>query len=118
MPAQLSHRDTRAHFLALADEALSAETAREVRSHLDACGECARGWQAYSRTVLRVRQVERHRAPGALASRVMTRVKRQRRLGLRGLVLAHAHHRLPVEVLIPVLLAAAVAAYLMLVSSP
>ena len=117
MPAQLNHRETRAHFLALADEELPAETAREVRSHLDTCGECQRGWQAYSSTVLRVREVPRHRAPPALSSQVMARVKRQRRSGLRGLRMMHANYRLPVEVLIPVLLAAAVAAYL-IISAP
>lgn len=117
MPAQLSHRETRALFIAFADEELPADTAREVRSHLDTCGECQQGWQAYSSTVLRVRQVPRHEAPPALASQVLARVKRQRRSGLRGLNLMHAHYRLPVEILIPVLLAAAVAAYL-IVSSP
>ncbi|ATB38096.1 transmembrane transcriptional regulator [Cystobacter fuscus] len=117
MPAQLSHRETRALFIAFADEELPADTAREVRSHLDTCGECQQGWQAYSSTVLRVRQVPRHKAPPALASQVLARVKRQRRSGLRGLQLAHAHYRLPVEVLIPVLLAAAVAAYLLVSSS-
>ncbi|MET0405708.1 MAG: anti-sigma factor [Cystobacter sp.] len=117
MPAQLNHRETRALFIAFADEELSAETAREVRFHLDACGECQRGWQAYSTTVNRVREVPRLQAPPALASQVLARVKRQRRFGLRGLQLAHAHYRLPVEVLIPVLLAAAVAAYLLVSQS-
>lgn len=114
MPAQLSHRETRALFLALADEDLPAEKAEAVRTHLDGCGECQRGWQSYSNTVLRLREVEKQKAPPALASRVMTRVKRQRRFGLRGLHLAHAHYRLPVEILIPLLLAAAVGAFLLM----
>lgn len=114
MSAQLSHRETKALFVALADEELPAEKAREVRSHLDGCGECQQGWQRYSSTVLRLRQVEKQKAPPALASLVMTRVKRQRRFGLKRLHLVHAQYRLPVEILIPLLIAAAVGAYLMM----
>jgi anti-sigma factor RsiW len=114
MPAQLSHRETRALFIALADEELPATKAEAVRTHLDGCGECQQGWQRYSNTVLRLRQVEKQKAPPALASRVMTRVKRQRRFGLKGLHLAHAHYRLPVEILIPLLLAVAVGAFLLM----
>ncbi|WP_434389399.1 anti-sigma factor family protein [Melittangium boletus] len=114
MPAQLSHRETRALFIAFADEDLPADKAGEVRSHLDGCGECQRGWQSYSATVQRLKAAPRHAAPPALATQVMTRVKRQRRSGLRGLTLMHAHYRLPVEILVPVLLAAAVAAYLLM----
>ena len=51
------------------------------------------------------------------ASMVMNRVKRERRFGLRKLHLAHIHHRFPVELLIPVLLAAAVAAFLVMSAS-
>jgi anti-sigma factor RsiW len=114
MPAQLSHRETKALFVALADEELPADKAREVQSHLDGCGECQKGWQSYSATVLRLRKVEKQKAPPALASMVMTRVKRQRRFGLKRLHLTHAHYRLPVEILIPLLLAAAVAAFIMM----
>jgi anti-sigma factor RsiW len=116
MPAQLDHRQTRALFLALADEELPAEKAQAVRKHLDGCGECQQGWQRYSSTVQRLRRVEREKASPALASVVMTRVKRQRRFGLKGLHTLHAHYRFPVEVLIPLLLAAAVAVYVMLSS--
>ncbi|HSP79086.1 MAG TPA: zf-HC2 domain-containing protein [Myxococcaceae bacterium] len=116
MPAQLNHRETRSLFLALADEELPAEKARAVRQHLDGCGECQQGWQQYARTVHRLRGVEREKAPPALASLVMTRVKRQRRFGLKGLHRMHLHHRFPVEVLIPLLLAAAVAAFIVMSS--
>jgi anti-sigma factor RsiW len=118
MSVQLSHRETRALFIALADEELPAEQARQVQSHLEGCGECQRGWQAYAGSLRRVRGVERERAPANLTSSVMTRVKRERRFGLRRLHLAHANYRLPVEILIPVLLAAAVAAYFFFLSAP
>jgi len=114
MSAQLSHRETRALFIAFADEDLPVDKAREVKSHLDGCGDCLQGWQRYESTLQRLKGVERHRAPAALSSQVLARVKRQRRSGLRRLTQLHAHYRLPVEIIIPVLLAAAVAAYLLL----
>jgi anti-sigma factor RsiW len=114
MPVQLSHRETRDLFLAFADEELPAEKAQDVQAHLDGCGECQQGWQRYAGTVLRLRQVEKHQAPHALSSAVMMRVKRQRGFALKRLHLMHAQYRLPVEVLIPLLLAAAVAAFLIL----
>ncbi|QRO01129.1 zf-HC2 domain-containing protein [Archangium violaceum] len=114
MSAQLSHRETKALFIALADEELPAEKEQAVRSHLEECGECQKGWQSYSSTVLRLRKVEKEKAPPALTSMVMTRLKRQRRFGLKRLHLAHAQYRLPVEVLIPLLIAAAVGAFLIM----
>lgn len=113
---RLDHLQAKALFLALADEALPAPQEQAVRSHLDGCEECRQGWDRYARTVERVRTVEREKAPPALASLIAGRVRRQRRFGLRGLHLAHVHHRFPVEVLIPLLLAAAVAAFLLMSS--
>lgn len=114
---QLSHREAKSLFFALADEELPAPQAQAVRTHLDGCDECRAGWDKYARTVQRVRKVEREKAPPAMASLVMNRVKRERRFGLRKLHLAHINHRLPVEILIPVLLAAAVAAFLVMSAS-
>ncbi|AKQ65248.1 hypothetical protein A176_002160 [Myxococcus hansupus] len=110
----MNHREARALFLALADDELPAPQAQEVRTHLDGCEDCRQGWQRYASVVKRVQAVEREKAPPALASRVMNRVRHQRRFGLRGLHTAHMNHRLPVEILIPLLLAAAVAAFLVM----
>jgi predicted anti-sigma-YlaC factor YlaD len=114
---QLNHREARDLFLALADEELPEPQAKAVRSHLDGCEECRAGWDRYARTVQRVRKVEREKAPPVMASLVLNRVKRERRFGLRKLHWAHTHYRFPVEVLIPLLLAAAVAAFLVLSAS-
>ncbi|WP_375758072.1 anti-sigma factor family protein [Corallococcus exercitus] len=113
---RLDHREARALFLALADEELPAAQEQAVRGHLDGCEECRQGWDRYARTVERVRSVEREKAPPALATLVAGRIRRQRRFGLRGLHLAHAQHRFPVEVLVPLLLAAAVGAFLLMSS--
>lgn len=113
----LNHREAKALFFALADDELPAPQAQAVRTHLDGCDECRQGWEGYSRTVRRLQGVEREKAPPALASLVMTRVRRQRRFGLKGLHMAHMQHRFPVEILIPLLLAAAVAAFLVMAAS-
>ncbi|NOJ78447.1 transmembrane transcriptional regulator [Myxococcus xanthus] len=113
---RMNHREARALFLALADDELPAPKAQEVRTHLDGCDDCRQGWQRYSSTVQRLQRVDREKAPPALASLVMNRVRRKRRFGLRGLHTLHMNHRLPVEVLIPLLLAAAVAAFLVMVA--
>ncbi|MCE9672960.1 zf-HC2 domain-containing protein [Myxococcus stipitatus] len=111
----MSHREAKDLFLALADDELPAPQAQAVRTHLDGCDECRHGWEGYSRTVRRLQSVEREKAPPAMASLVMTRVRRQRRFGgLKGLHMAHMHQRFPVEILIPLLLAAAVAAFLVM----
>ncbi|MBU8899187.1 transmembrane transcriptional regulator [Corallococcus sp. H22C18031201] len=112
---RLSHREAREAFLSLADEALDAAREKCVRAHLDGCPECREGWERYARTVSRLRGVPREKAPPALATRVMGRVRRQRRFGLRGIHLAHAHQRFPVEILVTLLVAAAVAVFVMTV---
>jgi predicted anti-sigma-YlaC factor YlaD len=114
---QLNHREARDLFLALADEELPEPQAEAVRSHLDGCEECRAGWTRYAKTVELVRKVEREKAPPMMASLVLNRVKRERRFGLRKLHWAHTHYRFPVEVLIPLLLAAAVAAFLVMSAS-
>lgn len=111
---QLSHGEAKALFFALADEELPPPQAQAVRSHLDGCDECRAGWDRYAKTVQRVRKMEREKAPPAMASMVLNRLKRERRFGLRKLHWAHTHHRFPVEILIPLLLAAAVAAFLVM----
>ena len=111
----LTHHEARARFLDLADAALSPPEAEAVHSHLRACRDCAAGWQAYAATVQAVRTLPREAAPPSLASDVLARVQR-RRQGQRGLALAHARLRVPAEMALPLLLAAAVAALLLLLA--
>ncbi|WP_246357424.1 anti-sigma factor family protein [Pyxidicoccus fallax] len=108
----MNHREARALFLALADDELPAPKAQAVRSHLDDCADCRAGWEGYARTVQRLKGVEREKAPPALATQVMNRVRHQRRFGLRALHTTHMHYRVPVEIIIPLLLGVAVAAFL------
>ena len=112
--AALSHREAQRLFGALADDELAPPAQHELETHLEGCTDCRAGWQAYSATVLRVRRVERERAPPALSTLIMRRVRKRRSSALR----AAAHHhlittyRVPIEAVIPLLIGALVAAFL------
>lgn len=112
MNLQLSHSAAKAFFPALLDQELPAPEEAKVRGHLAECPSCNEGFVKYERAVMRVRNLERIRAPDLLATRILQRTKKRR--GLRQIARVHAEHRVPVEILIPILMAAAVAAWLML----
>jgi len=112
MDTQISHQEAKGLFGALVDAELQGDLLQQMRAHLDSCRECREGWTRYSRAVERVRSTARARAPGAFAAAVKVRALRRRR-GLRGLAHVHAMHRVPVEILIPILLAAAIGALVM-----
>lgn len=113
MRTALSHREARGMFLALADQDLPQSEADRLRQHLEQCEDCRCGWQDYSQTVQALRGVTREKAPPALATLVMRRVRRQQRPALR-----HAHltyvQRVPFEIVVPILLGVAVAAFIVM----
>jgi anti-sigma factor RsiW len=108
---ELTHREAKSLFGPLVDEELPGLEAVRLRAHLDGCDECRTGWQRYERVVKGARSLEREKAPPALATLISRRLRR-RRFGARALTLHHANYRFPVEAVIPLLLAAAVAAML------
>lgn len=111
MNVELTHTAARAFFPALIDQELEPKEEAKVRGHLALCRPCQEGFQKYERAVTRVRQLERVRAPDLLATRILQRTRRRR--GLRQIAKLHHDYRVPVELLIPILLAAAVATWLM-----
>lgn len=111
MNAELSHTAAKAFFPALIDQELEPKEEAKVRGHLAQCPTCHQGFEKYERAVTRVRQLERVRAPDLLATRILQRTRRKR--GLRQIAKVHQDYRIPVEILIPVLLAAAIAAWMM-----
>ena len=115
MHLHLSHREARERFGARVDAELVPKEELELTAHLDGCPECQEGWTRYQRTVQRLRTVERERPPPTLASQILRRARNQRPTRQRA-QLAQAN-RVPAELLVPVLVAVAVAAYLMLMAS-
>ncbi len=113
MQTQLSHHEAKGLFLRAVDDELADREEVRLFEHLDGCADCRTGYEKYSRAVLMLRRVEREKAPEALSTMILRRVRR-RRLGARALALHHANYRVPVEAVIPVLLGALVAAFLVL----
>ena len=107
---ELNHTDAAGLFGPLVDEELSVGDSERLRAHLDGCGPCQQQWTRYSRTVLRVRSVERERAPASLASQLARRMRRGsfRARSLR----SHWNHQVPAEGTILLVLAAGAAAVL------
>jgi len=110
--ASLNHAAARESFPALIDQELEPATEAQVRTHLVACDSCRQGFERYERAVEKVRALGRENAPDALATLILNRTRKRR--GLRNLVRVHNTYRLPVEIILPVLLAAVIAALMML----
>ena len=112
MQAQLSHREVHSLFVAAVDEQLGLPEVQRFEHHLQGCADCRAGWNRYAQTVQRVRELPRERAPEALASLIARRLKRKRPLLQR--TLSQANHRVPVEIIVPLLLAVVVAVLILL----
>ena len=114
MQAQLSHKEAKTLFLAAVDDDLAEQDQERLRSHLDECAQCREGWERYTRTINRLGNVQRERAPKHLATLINRRVRRRRVFTRRDLHLAYAQYRVPVEAIIPLLIGVLVAAFLVL----
>jgi putative zinc finger protein len=69
--ATLSCRDVRDRFSARLDEALDDDERIGIDAHLATCGECAREWERFERTVALLRAVPAAGAPAGFVDRVM-----------------------------------------------
>ena len=114
METQLSHREVQGLFVAAVDEALPPLKVQRFEHHLQGCPDCRAGWDRYARTVQRVKGLPRERAPEALATLIARRLKRKRPFLLRSL--SQANYRVPVEIIVPVLLAVVVAVLVLLLA--
>jgi len=117
MNSPLNHQEAHGLFVDAMDGALPPQASRQLETHLADCASCRSGFQAYSDTVLRVRDVPRLKAPPGLATQVMRRVRRQRPGSPKSLWMAHVHQRFPAEVVVTLLLAAAVAVVILLAAA-
>jgi len=108
---ELSQTEVEKLFVEGVDEMLADRDAIRLKAELDADPELKQKYESYARAVKRLREQPKEKAPDALATLVMRRVRRRR--GARRLQ-AHADYRFPVEVIIPLLLAALVALFLVM----
>ena len=111
-----THQEVRSLFPALVDDELDGARAEGLRAHLEACAECRIGWVRYERAVALVRRVPREKPPAALTAAILRRIRRRKSLALRRAQVLALAYRVPYEVVLPILLAAAVAALLFFIS--
>ena len=111
MRRELSKAEVERLFAGAVDEALPDRDAVLLKAELDADPELKQRFEQYEHAVKLLRKAPREKAPDALASMILRRTRR-RRFGLR-LAKLHDAHRFPVEIIIPILLAAMVALFLL-----
>jgi anti-sigma factor RsiW len=108
----LAHERAQELFGALLDGEIHATEEAGLRAHLTDCVECRTGFDQFEKAISLIRDVGRERAPEGFATRVLRRVRRRRRhTRLQGGRLLFEHGAFPAaEVIVPILIAAAVAA--------
>ena len=109
MMTPLSHEEARALFQPWVDSELPAPAEASLHGHLSECADCRIGWEEYSGLVSGLRELPEPPVPRELASQILKRARR-RRPALRALQLTWAY-RVPVELLVPLLIAAAIACW-------
>ena len=114
MRRELTKAEVERLFAGAVDEALPDRDAVLLEAELAADPALKQRFESYQRAVSLLRKAPKEKAPDALASMILRRARR-RRFGLRVQKLQDAH-RFPMEIVIPILLAVAVAVFLLLAS--
>ncbi len=116
MRRELSKTDVERLFVDAIDGALAEPEAKHFEEHLRNDASLNARYVQYQHAVMLMRGQPREKAPEVLASVILRRTRRRRSMS-RSLRLHEINFsRLPVEVIIPLLLAAAMALFLMTAS--
>jgi hypothetical protein len=108
---QLSKKDTERLFVGAVDQSLPDIEAHALEEVLHHDAALKAQFETYQRTVTRLRKMPQVKAPASLASLILRRTRR-RRFQLRS---RDFHHfRFPMEVVVPMLIAALVALFMLL----
>jgi hypothetical protein len=110
---ELNKAEVERLFLGAVDGALETADEAAFREVLAADAGLKLRFEQYTLAVKTLKELPREKAPAALASMILRRTKRRRSL-LKSLATNEATYRVPVEVILPLLLAAVVAAFLLL----
>ncbi len=116
MRRDLSKNEVERLFVGAVDHALAEPEAKEFDAELAANPELKAKFAKYQRAISLLKETPKEKAPDALASMILRRTRR-RRFQLRTRDLQNAHFPFPAEVVVPMLIAALVAMF-MLLSSP
>ena len=113
---ELSKSEVELLFVEAVDGALADADVARFQEQLASDSELKARYDSYQRAVNLLRAEPRQKAPDALASVILRRTRRRRSV-MQSLRLHEMHfNRVPAEVFIPLLLAAAVALFLMTAS--
>ncbi|MBK7858263.1 MAG: hypothetical protein IPJ65_06505 [Archangiaceae bacterium] len=112
MSTALKSNEVEELFAGAADGALSSSDDARLKRALAEDPELKARFDRYLKTLSLLRGAPKEKAPPALASVIMRRVRRRRGLERRNTALQQAMYRVPVEVIIPLLLGVMVAALL------
>jgi len=104
---ELGHVEAKALFSAYVDADLEPPALERFVAHVEHCDDCLGGLERFQATVDAVRALPRERAPRTLARQVLRRVSKRGRRNAMGPMLDG--FRVPAEVILPIVLAAAIA---------
>ncbi len=113
MQRELTKAEVERLFLGAVDDALDSSDAEAFRQVLAGDSELKVRFEKYTGAVKALKELPREKAPASLASTILRRTKRRRSM-FRSMAEHEASYRVPVEVIIPLLLAAVVAAFLLM----
>lgn len=108
----LSKAEQEQLFVGAVDGALPERDASRLKAELEGSAELKADFERYQKAVGLLRSAPREQAPVALSNLVMRRVRRRRLFGARSLHTTHMQYRVPIEVILPILIGALVAAFL------
>jgi anti-sigma factor RsiW len=103
------HSEVRGLYSAYVDHELPAPELERFVAHVESCEDCLHGLEDFEATVEAVRGVARERAPSTFTRAVLRRVKHRSRRQASVLPFLDGTFHLPAEVILPVVLAAAIA---------
>ena len=113
MRRELSKNEVERLFVGAIDGALAEPEAKEFDAELAANPELKAKFAKYQRAISLLKEAPKEKAPDALASMILRRTRR-RRFQVRTRELQNAHF--PAEVVVPMLIAALVAMFMLLAS--
>ena len=112
MRTELSKAEVERLFVGAADDALGERDAVRLRAGLDGDEELKGRFDKYQNAIALLKKAPKEKAPAALSSVIMRRVRRRRVWGRNSLHTFHMNYRVPVEVIVPILIGVLVAAFL------
>lgn len=112
MRTELSKAEVERLFIEAADDALGTKDADQLSRGLEEDAELKLRFNKYQSAIALLKKAPREKAPPALASVIMRRVRRRRLWGRNSTHTMHMQYRVPVEVIVPILIGVMVAAFL------